>query len=190
MIIIGITGTLGAGKGTLVERLLAKGFRHYSARSFIEEEVALRGLTSNRDNTTSVANDLRKQFGPHFIAESLYGRARADGVDAVIESLRAPAEVEYLRKKGFFELWAIDALPRRRYVWVSKRGSALDNISYEKFLADEDREMHSNDPTKQNLSACIALANVVFRNDSTKEGLWQKVDKELDRIRNSVYNSD
>jgi len=43
MIIIGITGTLGAGKGTVVEYLQEKGFRHYSARGFITKEVEKRG---------------------------------------------------------------------------------------------------------------------------------------------------
>ena len=33
-IIIGITGTLGAGKGTVVEYLKKKSFKHYSVRSF------------------------------------------------------------------------------------------------------------------------------------------------------------
>ena len=35
MIIIGITGTIGAGKGTIVELLIKKGFKHYSVRDFL-----------------------------------------------------------------------------------------------------------------------------------------------------------
>ena len=38
MITIGITGTLGAGKGTIVDYLIEKrGFVHYSVRAFITE---------------------------------------------------------------------------------------------------------------------------------------------------------
>ena len=38
MNIIGITGTLGAGKGTIVDYLVQKkGYVHYSVRSFIAE---------------------------------------------------------------------------------------------------------------------------------------------------------
>ena len=40
MLIIGITGTLGAGKGTVVEYLVEKkGFDHYSVRAFLLKEI-------------------------------------------------------------------------------------------------------------------------------------------------------
>src|SRR3989338_4597646 len=120
--IIGVTGTLGAGKGTVVEYLITKGFKHYSARELIEDEIKHRGLEANRDITTLVANDLRAQFGPNVIAERLFVNAIEGGGDAVIESLRAPAEVDYLRGRGNFQLWAIDADPKRRYGWIRGRG--------------------------------------------------------------------
>ena len=42
MITIGITGTLGAGKGTIVEYLQKeKGFSHYSVRAFLTDEEGL-----------------------------------------------------------------------------------------------------------------------------------------------------
>ncbi len=58
--IIGITGTSGAGKGTVVDYLLKKGFKHYSVRDFLTEEILKRGLEPNRDNMIFVANELRK----------------------------------------------------------------------------------------------------------------------------------
>ena len=60
MKIIGITGTLGAGKGTVVDFLVSeKGYKHYSVRSFISEEIIKRNLPLNRDSMVVVANDLR-----------------------------------------------------------------------------------------------------------------------------------
>ena len=74
MITIGITGTLGAGKGTIVDYLIKnKGFVHYSVRSFITEEINRRGLPVNRDSMTMVGNDLRAQHSPSWIVEQLYG---------------------------------------------------------------------------------------------------------------------
>ncbi|PIY34687.1 MAG: hypothetical protein COZ08_00575, partial [Bacteroidetes bacterium CG_4_10_14_3_um_filter_42_6] len=68
MVIIGITGTLGAGKGTLVDYLINKrGFAHYSAREFLIREITRQGLEVNRDTMTSVANKLRALHSPAYV---------------------------------------------------------------------------------------------------------------------------
>ena len=87
MIIIGITGTLGAGKGTVADYLKNKyGLLHYSARDFIVDEIERRGLPVNRDIMTEVANDLRKLHHPGYIIEQLYNRAITSGKNSIIES--------------------------------------------------------------------------------------------------------
>ena len=76
-IIIGITGTLGAGKGSVVSYLRYwKQFVHYSVSGFISEEIARRGLTGNRDTMRSVANDLRAQYGVTMVYARALGRDR------------------------------------------------------------------------------------------------------------------
>lgn len=176
MTIIGITGTLGAGKGTIVDYLVReKGFAHFSARDFILEEVRQRGMPESRDSTTQVANDLRALHRPNYIAEELYRRAAASGKNAVIESLRAPAEVEALRQKGGFVLFAVDADPKIRYARIQSRQSGLDRVSFEKFLADEQREMENPEPHQQNIAACIAMADYRFENNGTVAELERQV---------------
>jgi dephospho-CoA kinase len=179
MTIIGVTGTLGAGKGTVVDYLAAKGFAHYSARDFIIREIERRGLPVNRDTMTVVANDLRATHSPSYIAETLCDEARSAGKNAVVESLRTEGEIAALRAKGHFLLIAIDADPKIRYERIVARGSETDNISFEKFLADEAREMHATDPNKQNLARCIELADHRLMNNGTKEELFSQVDKIL-----------
>ncbi|MDP2598420.1 MAG: AAA family ATPase [Candidatus Liptonbacteria bacterium] len=183
--IIGITGTLGAGKGTVVEYLKTKGFNHLSVRGFLSEEVAHRGLPVNRDTLVSVANDLRSKHSPGFIAEELYARAVRSGDNCVIESLRTLGEVQALKDRGNFYLFAVDADPLLRYERIVRRGSKTDNVSFEDFLTHEKREMASDDPNKQNLSACIAAADPRFRflNNGTVFELRTKVDKALRSIK-------
>lgn len=175
--IIGITGTLGAGKGTVVEILQKKGFIHFSVRGFLKTEIEKRGLPFDRDSMTLVANELRKNNSPSFIAEQLYELAKKSGKNAVIESLRTPGEIQALRKKGNFYLIAVDADTKTRYARIVKRGSESDNISYERFLEDEKREMSSNDPNKQNISACVAMADFKIENNGTVEDLNKQVDE-------------
>lgn len=180
--IIGITGTLGAGKGTVVEYLKTKGFKHYSARTFITEEIKRMGMPVNRDNMVIVGNDLREKNSPSYVAEQLYGRAKKDGGNCVIESLRTLGEIEALRKKGKFYLFAVEANARIRYNRVVKRGSSTDDISFEEFVENERREMESADPNKQNLSKCMEIANFVIENDGTIEELNKKVEEILSKL--------
>jgi len=112
MIIIGITGTLGAGKGTIVEYLVEKkGFIHYSVRAYLLEKIREQGLKEDRDNMFRLGNDLRARFGSSYIIDQLYNEAMKAGENCVIESLRTPGEIDSLRNKGHFYLLAIDADP-------------------------------------------------------------------------------
>jgi dephospho-CoA kinase len=129
MQIIGITGTLGAGKGTIVDYLEnQKGYSHYSVRSYLIEEIERRGLENNRDNMVLVANELRAKNSPSFIIEELYKQALAAGKNAVIESIRTPGEVEFLKKQGNFILLAVDADPEVRYERIFLRQSSTDKV--------------------------------------------------------------
>lgn len=182
MIIIGITGTIGAGKGTVVKHLETKGFVHYSARDFIVREIERRGLPVNRDTMVLVANDLRAAHSPSYIIAALYDEALKNGKNAVIESIRTEGEVRALRQKDHFYLLAIDADPKVRYERIVLRGSATDRISFDEFLSDEAREMHAADPNKQDLARCIELADHRIMNNGTVEALRDEIERILPNI--------
>lgn len=181
--IIGITGTLGSGKGTIVEYLVnKKGFTHFSVRNYILEEIRQRELPENRDSMVIVANDLREKNSPSFITDQLYNQSKELDGNAVIESIRTPGEAESLRKKGQFYLFAVDADPKVRFKRIKFRNSETDKIDYQTFLENEQREMISTDPNKQNLSKCQEMADFVFKNNSNVEDLFQEVEKVLNQI--------
>ena len=176
MYIIGITGTIGAGKGTIVDFLKKeKGFAHYSVRDFLWKEVHTRGLPENRDSLTNVANELRKNNSPSYIVDELYKIAIQEGRDAIIESIRTPGEIESLRRKGNFVLIAVDADQKIRYERIVERKSQTDKIDFDTFKKNEEREMGSNDPNKQNLKRCIEMADFVLDNSYNIEFLYQQV---------------
>jgi dephospho-CoA kinase len=180
MIVIGITGTLGAGKGTVVEYLKTKGFRHYSAREYITKEILARGLSVNRDSMVLVANDLRQANSPSYIIEQLYAQAVSGNVPSIIESIRTPGEVTALKAKGDFTLLAIDADVKIRFERIRQRGSATDSVDYDTFVSNEQREMSNIDPACQNISACIAQADHVIYNKGSFEELYRSIDQVLD----------
>lgn len=186
MIIIGITGTLGAGKGTIVEYLVRqKAFRHFSVREFLTKEVDRQNLPLNRDSFRTVANELRASHSPSYIAEALYAEAEKTGEDCVIESIRTPGEVEALKQKGSFYLFAVDARPEVRYQRIIRRDSETDQVSYQTFLENEKMEMKSDDPNKQNIQACINQANFIFKNDGHKDELYKQIKLVIQKIKTS-----
>jgi dephospho-CoA kinase len=187
VIIIGITGTLGAGKGTVVDYLMEEHqFAHYSVRSFLTKEIEKRGMPVNRDSMVVIANELRAANSPSFIVEELYKEAEASGKNCIIESIRTPGEIDALEQKGDFFLLAVDAEPKLRYERIKLRKSATDMISYEEFIENEKREMNANDPNKQNLSVCINRADFKLENNSSFQELHKKVEEVLNVISSKV----
>lgn len=182
-IIIGITGTLGAGKGTIVEHLKKKGFDHYSVRAYLIEEINRRQMPITLDSMIIVANDLRSKYGPSFIVEELYKEALTSASNVIIESIRSVGEVEGLKKLGIFYLISVDAEPNERYQRIIQRqGDQADNLTLEEFLEKERVQMKSSDSTQQSLSQCMLMADFKLINNGTKEELRQKVEKILDKI--------
>lgn len=176
--IIGITGTNGAGKGTVVDYLVKhKGFRHCSARAFLTEEVLRRGMELNRTSMMLVGNDLRAAHGPGYLSEQLLAQAQ-QAEHAVIESIRTVGEAEFLKSHGAL-LWGVDADRELRYERVCKRWSETDRLSFEEFVHEEEREFNNPDPTKQSLGRVIAMADVVLTNNGTPEELYAQVEMAL-----------
>lgn len=183
MIIIGITGTLGAGKGTIVEYLIKeKGFAHYSVRAYLLELIRKEGLPENRDSMFNLANELRALHGPSYVTDQLYEQAVLAGKDCIIESIRTPGEIESLRTKGLFYLLAVDADPEVRYQRIVLRQTETDDVSRKIFFENEEREMSTTDPNKQNLRKCINMADYILMNNGSKEELDNQLDKVLAQI--------
>ena len=184
MKIIGITGTLGAGKGTIVDYLTKHHkFQHFSVRKYLSKIIKEKGGEVNRDSLVATANELRAQNTPSFIAEELYRAAKESGVDCIIESIRTVGEVNSLHSRGNFNLFAVDADQRLRYERIVERASETDKITYDTFVENERREMTNTDPNKQNLSACMQLADYKFINNGSFDLLYRQIDEVLEKIK-------
>lgn len=183
MLIIGITGTLGAGKGTIVDLLMNDfGFKHFSVRGYLIDEIIGRGMAVNRDTMTFVANDLRTKHSPSYITDQLFAQAKASGGNCIIESIRTPGEIYALRENPGFYLFAVDADAKTRYGRITYRNSETDQIDFDTFISNEEREMRSENPNHQNLSKCIALADYRFLNDGSIEELHYQVVTVLNKL--------
>jgi dephospho-CoA kinase len=174
--ILGFTGTNGAGKGTVVQYLVdTKGFVHYSARAFLLEEINRRELPDDRTSLRAVANDFRRIHGPAYVIEQLFQRAEENGADAIIESVRTICEAKFLKAQGA-RIGAVDADRKIRYERAILRGHGTDKVSFEDFCIQEDREMNSTEEWDMNVFGVMAMADFTIINNGTLDELHAQID--------------
>lgn len=186
--IIGITGTLGAGKGTVVEYLKSKGFKHFAVSdTFLAGEAKKRGLEPTRTVRRDIANEYRA-LGPTKLMEAVYDAARGAveaGEGVIIEPQHTAGEASFIQSMGGIVL-AVDADLKVRYKRIVKRASSKDNVTFDEFKKQQDFEMKQDDPNKNNLAAAIAEANYRLINDGTPEELFAQVGEALRQAQNNV----
>lgn len=175
--LIGITGTDGAGKGTVVEYLVKnKGFTHYSARAIWIDELNVRGMETTRANMRLIANEMREKFGNDFLITYYLKKIEKEKPQhAIIESIRAVAEAETLHANEGV-LLAVDADQKIRYARVQERRSETDKVSFEQFVAHEDLEAHDPNPHGMQKQKVIQMADHVIYNNGSVAELGVKIE--------------
>jgi dephospho-CoA kinase len=171
--LIGLTGTIGAGKGTVVSYFEQKGYRHLSVSGFLAEEARRRGLSPARKTLRELGNEFRAK-GSSALVEAVLADANPAKEDIVLESLHTVPEVEYIRGLGG-KVIAVDAPLETRWRRIQSRNGEKD-ASYETFLAEEKRQGASPDPDENNLRASIEVADWRLQNAGSEGELFEKLD--------------
>ena len=182
--ILGISGPYASGKGEAVAFLGARSFLVHSLSDVIREELARQGVGETRERMIATGNALRGAEGPGALARRLLPRLQPDR-NAVVDSIRHPAEVEVLRA----------ASPRSRLIWIDAdegarlariraRGRSGDPGSLAELRRLEGLEAGGRDPSTQQLLAVRALADEVIVNDGTVEELHGQLSRLL---RSNLY---
>jgi dephospho-CoA kinase len=173
--LIGLTGTNGAGKGEASAFFARHDFAIFSLSDVIREELAKKRLGFTRDNLIRTGNALRRRYGSDILARRVMKRVRGR---AVIDSIRAPQEIAFLKKQKGFILLAIDAPPAVRFERAKRRGRDESASTLEEFVRKEQEEM-SDRPEGQQLHLCLELADRTIINDSTPDAFYRKLEEFL-----------
>jgi dephospho-CoA kinase len=174
--IIGLTGTLAAGKGEFCSYMAEKGFVVYSLSDIIREELRKKGIEITRESLQDTGNELRTKHGPSVLARMTITKLEKRK-DYVIDSIRNPEEVKALRELPAFQLFFIDAPIKLRYERiVGRKREGDEKVSFKVFEEQEKRELLSRNPASQQLLACKKMADKKIRNDSSLEAFRRRID--------------
>lgn len=187
--IIGLTGTNGAGKTEVSQYLVSRGFEYHSLSDEIREEIRRRGAEISREELIRVGNELRSRFGPGVLGDRVLARLGRDR-NYVVDSIRNPAEVEALKRRKDFILLAIDADQAARFERSRLRGREYAAQTLEQFIQEEERELRSEDPASQQLVATRRMADRVIANDGSLEDLHRKLDEMLPALMSNFDRPD
>jgi dephospho-CoA kinase len=173
--LIGLTGTNGAGKGEVAAYFTKKGYPYFSLSDLIREELQKAGKKESRNNLIKMGNQLREKYGPDILAKRIMNIITSK---AIIDSIRNPKEIEYLKKQEKFILLAVDAPPELRYERVKKRGREESASTLQEFIKKEAEEMTNREKAQQ-LQSCMKMADYFITNDSSLEDLNKKLERLL-----------
>ncbi len=171
--LIGLTGTNGAGKGEVANFLRKKGYAYYSLSDLVRQQLNKERKELSRNNLIKMGNKLREKFGADILARLVVKKIRGK---AVIDSIRNPKEVEYLRQQKNFILVAVDAPAALRFERVKKRGRQESVSTLQEFIQKEAEEMTNNQKGQQ-LQNCMKMADIKIENVGSLENLHQKLEK-------------
>ena len=172
-VLVGLTGRNASGKSTVVEWFSDRGLSSVSCSDSIRTWLGEQGIEATRDNLIEGGRELRRKGGGGVLAEMLL--EILGGEDAVVDSIRTPAEVEALRARGDFTLIEVRADEESRWRRMTERGRPGDPTDRAVFLSQEAAEASSKDEAGQALDATAKMADITVLNDGLIEDLEEKL---------------
>jgi dephospho-CoA kinase len=175
MIVIGLTGSPGSGKGTIANHLVNKhGAKQYRFSHALDDILKRIHKPNSRDHQIKIALKLREIFGDDILAYVL----KKDILNekpaiAVIDGMRYPKEFEMFENIPGFKLIGVSTGIKKRYERILSRGEKAGetNMTWEEFNDLEKRE------TEQHVSKLIEKADAQIKNDESENELTLKIDE-------------
>jgi dephospho-CoA kinase len=173
--IFGISGEMGAGKGTVASYLADRYGASVRAFSDSLKDVADRmHLEKSRENLQKISSIFRENFHDNILSEIVFEDAKRDKAEiVVIDGVRRRADIEFFKDMPGFKLLYVEADIKARHQRIIKRGEKSDDNSktFEEFERDHLRE------AEKEILGLKKIADFVIDNNGNFKQLYQQVDK-------------
>jgi len=183
---LGIVGSIASGKEAITDYLKEKyNFVSFSLSFVVHQELVKRGIREfSRRTLQDVGNDLRQAHGNDILARramNYFNNFREKRI--IIEGIRNPAEIKYLKGLANFILIGIRAKKKLRFERLLKRGKPWDPKTWADFLAIDRRDWgKGEDSSGQQVGQCLSYADFILTNNGTKEELSRKMEKIIKKL--------
>ncbi len=188
--IIGLTGSLAAGKGVVSEFLKEKGFVYLSLSDELREIAREKKVELTREKLQNLGNYMRETYGGGYLAEKAFQKIKnQEYKKAIVDGIRNPAEIEVLRKIKDFFLVSVDAPQEIRFQRIVSRNRESDPKTSEDFLKVDNRDKGIGEPeTGQGVGKCMEKADFVLINsgnlteaEEKVKNLYEEIEKKIPR---------
>ena len=174
--IIGLTGSMGCGKGEIVKILEKEGFKYVTLSSMVREEARKRGVGEEREQLMEVGNSLRSVDGAGVLAKKSLEKIEESGHDNwVVDGIRNPAEIDELKKGK--DVYVVGVHTDREVLVerILNRGRGGDALDKDAIIHKISREWGEGEPEDgQQVGKCMDKVDITIDNVGTLEDLSEK----------------
>lgn len=179
-IILGLSGEIASGKGTIAKHVIEKynGNSHRFSTS-LRDVLKRLYIDDSRENMQNLSSILRGQFGQDILAKIIFNDTKEDSKDVVVvDGVRRADDIIHLREMNNFKLIYIETDLEKRYERITKRGENADDNTktFEEFKKDQEGE------AEQQIKGLKEIADFVIDNNGTLEELYAKVDEIISNL--------
>jgi dephospho-CoA kinase len=178
--LIGLVGEAGSGKSEAARILEEIGFARVSLSDSLREIATNLGMNHSRETLILIGNTMRQQFGGDILArgaQRIVMRTENDFV--VIESIRNPQEIVFLRENFDITMIGVVMDPEKKFELMQKRGREGDPKTWQDFL--EFRRKERGDCANENeinLNDCLDLCDIKLENNGSLES-FEELTREI-----------
>jgi len=208
MLIIGVVGQIASGKGILVSYLTEKlGFTSFSLSSAVHREIEKKGIKKyTRQMLQDVGDEMRRREGDEVLARRVIEAIQKQTIEdrkskvkknlfsifnyqppssifyhrqsIIIDGIRNPAEIEFLRNNSNFILIGVKANRELRFKRLLFRGKEWDPKTYNDFVKVDRRDLGvDQNKSGQQVGKCLAYCDYVLTNNKDLGDFEKKIKK-------------
>ena len=182
--IIGLTGSIGSGKGVVSDLFQERGFTYFSLSNEVREAAKKENIELTRENLQNLGNRLREEKGSGVLAELVIEKINNFKYkNAIVDGIRNPKEIDSLKKLKSFFLISVDAFPEIRFKRVIERNRESDPKTWEDFMKIDNKDKGIGEKeTGQGVGKCMERADFMFMNNGSLEDAREKAENVYQKI--------